>query len=227
MIRESASLLRLNALATFIPLLIAVRLRRPQDGDGYLRVLELCERYAFRVFRLAHRRANAGESTLFKLAHDLYHGTADLDAVTASLRGTLHYYNPESRFHDAFDVDPDEPGDWYSWSGLKYFLYEYRSTSAASTATNRSGSPGTKSKAQHAKRPSSTFTPQTPTDPYWKQRFSDSDATVYLNDLGNLCLTKDNDWYSNKSFDEKKGAPGQQTPCYADAGLRQERELWQ
>jgi hypothetical protein len=34
-IRESESLLRLNALANFIPLLIAARLRYPEDGLGH------------------------------------------------------------------------------------------------------------------------------------------------------------------------------------------------
>jgi hypothetical protein len=67
--------------------------------------------------------------------------------------------------------------------------------------------------------------PQPPTDPYWKQRFSEADAATYLNDLGNLCLTKDNSSYRNYSFDKKKGEPGQSTRCYANAGLRQESEL--
>jgi hypothetical protein len=47
----------------------------------------------------------------------------------------------------------------------------------------------------------------TPTDAYWRQRFTEQDGAICLNDLGNLCLTKDNSSYYNYSFEKKKGAP--------------------
>lgn len=227
-VRESDSLLRLNALATFIPLLIAVRLRYPQDGERYLSVLSLCERYAFRVFRLARRRANAGEAALFKLGFDLYHGAIDIDDVLRNLRGTLHYYNPESQFESTFELNENEPGHWYSWAGIRYFLYEYEKHLGRLAKDESVWLTWEEVEGIAREKTIEHVLPQTPTDPYWQPpRFSDEDWRVLVHDLGNLCLTKDNGSYGKKSFDEKKGAPGQDAPCYAHAGLRQERELWQ
>ena len=48
----SEKLERINVVATFLPLLIAIRLRFPDDGQKYLAALRLCEVFAFRVYRL-------------------------------------------------------------------------------------------------------------------------------------------------------------------------------
>jgi len=42
----------MRAVATFLPLLVAVRLRYPDDAGKYAELVHFCERYAFRVYRL-------------------------------------------------------------------------------------------------------------------------------------------------------------------------------
>ena len=221
-IRTSDSLVRMNVLASFLPLLIAVRSAHPTDGAKYLSVLELCEAFAFRVFRLMRWRSHTGQSTLFKFAFQIYHGEIAHDDLLQQLRATLHYYNPESSFRGAFDLK-DEDNDWYRWPGIKYFLYEYERYRCGDDDVWLGWEELEKSAREKSIE---HILPQAPTK-YWRERFSDEERVQLTHDLGNLSLTSDNSSYGNKSFPAKKGEPGKPTPCYASAPYKMERDLFQ
>jgi hypothetical protein len=55
----------------FVPLLIATRVACPGDADRYLEMVDLAECYAFRVYRLIGRGADACEAMLTRLGCDL------------------------------------------------------------------------------------------------------------------------------------------------------------
>ena len=93
----------------------------PTDGALYADLVDVCERYAARVFVIAQRRANAGQSRLFRLSNDLYLGT-DPQSVLTSLRVLLLEYADDARVSDNV-TSPNE--NWYVRRGHKYFLYEY------------------------------------------------------------------------------------------------------
>jgi hypothetical protein len=221
-IRTSDSLTRMNVLAGFLPLLIGVRLAYPTDGSKYLSVLELCEAFAFRVFRLNRWRSHTGQSTLFKFAFQAYHSELSHDDLHRQLRATLHYYNSETAFRDAFELK-DEENDWYRWPGIKYFLYEYEKFLSGDDNVWLRWEELEKSARE---KTIEHILPQTPTD-YWTERFDEEERERLTHDLGNLALTSDNSSYGNKTFPEKKGTPGQSTPCYANAPYKMERYLAQ
>src|SRR5262249_23049722 len=91
LIRTSDRLRRLGAIAVFLPLLMAVRLRFPRDADGYVSAVDLAERYAFRVYRLLGKRADAGESTIARIANQLYGEEIGLDDAMSEFRAALFY----------------------------------------------------------------------------------------------------------------------------------------
>src|SRR5439155_25494676 len=62
--RWSAKLIRTNVIAPFLPLLIATRTRLAEDSAKYLDLVRFCEMFAFRVYRLLERRADAGQGDL-------------------------------------------------------------------------------------------------------------------------------------------------------------------
>jgi hypothetical protein len=64
-----------------------------------------------------------------------------------------------------------------------------------------------------------------PTCGYWTERFDFNARLQYTNDLGNLCLTKDNAAYGNKPFPDKRGSLNSRGPCYAQSPFFMEREL--
>jgi hypothetical protein len=218
----SERLPRLRVVAPFIPLLIGTRLRFSGDPTAYMEVVERCERYAFRVYRLLQRRSQTGRSSLFQRGHQVYTRQIDLDALLSQLDGLTAYHSRQADFDRAWEMEKDK--NWYSWSGLRYLLYEYE--------THLSSGKGRTTKASWAELEKESLDhtiehvlPQTPTDSYWRDRF-DSDARARCtHDLGNLCLTLDNSAYGNKPFPLKRGAAGAGKRCYAEGDLLMEREL--
>jgi hypothetical protein len=222
-IRTSDALVRVNALAGFIPLLIATRLAHPADARLYAKVVRLCEALAFRVFRLKRWRSHTGQSTLFRLANQIYAGEVNGDLILASLRATLHSYSPEGEFAEAFRLDDEKPSDWYGWPGLRYFLYEYERHLCGKDDVWITWAEVEKGARE---RTIEHIFPQTPTGA-WLSAFSEDDRTRLTHDIGNLTLTSDNSSLSNKQFAEKKGSPGQPAPCYANSQYAMERAVCQ
>lgn len=206
-VEASERLRRLGQVAPFLPLLIAIRLRFPNDADGYLRAVTAAERFAFRAYTWRNLPSNVGLSRLTRIGFDLFNGRATLsDALDDLQRATLEYCSDE-QFAARFDA----PENWYEWSGIKYFLYEYEQHLA---------------EAQHkevkllwsqveAGKRGETIEHILPQHPdaggYWYQQFTPEQMAKYIHDIGNLCLTQDNSALGNKPFPDKKGVPGQQT----------------
>jgi len=219
--RWSSKLIRTNVVAPFLPLLIATRIRFAEDAAKYLELVQFCEIFAFRVYRLLERRADAGQADLFRIGNQLYNHAIDFDEAMRQLRVTLLAFCPDDWFEEALRR---EGYDWYHWAGLKYFLYEYEEHLAA----KKGAIPRISWEEVRRRERADTIEhvlPQTPTDSYWLDRFNDEARRLYTHDLGNLCLTKDNASYSNKPFPGKRGTAGLGKPCYAESPFFAEREL--
>ena len=214
-------LVRVRVVATFLPLLMAVRMRWPEP-EKYLEIVRLCELLAFRIYRVAQYRANYREPAMSRLAYAVAHGLE----FEETLREVREQYNDRHarRIFDEF-TEPFDLSDLYGWPGLKYFLYEYeqylalakgaspRITWAEITGLDLQDS------IEHV-LPQSIYN-----QPYWLYRFDEEARREYLHDIGNLCLTKHNSSYSNKPFPDKKGTLDSELRCYATSPLFQEQEL--
>lgn len=224
---ESIRLERLGTLASFTPLLMAVRLRFQGDGELYRRVAELCEGFSFRVYSALESRADTGQSRLFTLAHDVYDDQHQGEQILSELRRAAAHWCPRKRFERALSAEGDER-DWYHWSGLKYFLYEYEEHL---TGPTRAVKKDWEEVAQ-ARREETVehILPQTPRPGDWTSFDAEARAR-WTHDLGNLVLTFDNSHYSNKAFRDKRscsgdGYSGSGAPrCYEWSPLLQERQL--
>lgn len=215
-VEYSAKLTRMNTIATFAPLLIAAQLKST-NGAYYLKLLEVCEKYAFRVFRMLEKRANAGQSALYKTAYEYYTNSIREQQVYNIIHGLLTYFCPQQDFEKAVD----EVGDWCKWNGIKYLLFEYELYLAGGAhvhlAWKTFQNKDKKDTIEH-------ILPQTPDKPYWKKHWKKAEFEEAIHDIGNLVVTLDNSAYSNKGFDQKKGAPGM-GKCYANSALFSEKEL--
>jgi hypothetical protein len=223
LVAASRRVLRVGTTATFIPLLIAARLRHPDDPTFYAELLNLCERYAFRVYRLLRKYANSGQSQFFRLANDVFLGTRDKDATLNRIRELAAYYSPEDQFLEALERTPR-----YGWVGLKYMLYEWEHHLAGKKAVQLDWE---RLEQRDASKSIEHILPQTPTDPYWLERFTADEREQLTHDLGNLVLTEDNSVYLNKPFGKKRGVAGERssdgslTRSYANSTLFQEKAL--
>lgn len=222
LIRSTSRLGRMRLVAPFLPLLIATRLRYPGDAGRSQEVVDLCERFAFRVYQFRGLRSDTGQSTLFRLGYNLYNGTT-FDAVVADLRRSLHGYCSDQQFAARF-VLGDEPGDWYGWGGLRYLLYEYEEHLATQQKLPVK-MPWEEIDRRDKKDTVEHVLPQHPAETgYWVDHFTPEQRRKYTHDIGNLCLTYYNPTLGNKPFPEKRGRLGQPN-TYAESYLFSEREL--
>ncbi len=187
--------------------------------------MRLCEAFAFRVYKLRGSRSHTGQNTLFRLAYELFARPERADEISAELRATLLYYSPspnnELGAWFAFQATKDE-NDWFDWSAIKYFLYEYEEYRAGKDEVKVSWDA---IEGRELAKTTEHILPQSADDPYWTERFSKADHERYLHDIGNLCLTAHNGSLSNKPFSAKRGTPADTRPCYANSQLVIERDL--
>lgn len=217
----SIKLRRLGARASFQPLLIAVRLKGGVDGNAYKQAVELCEKYDFRVYEWSRRQPRAGQSTLFRLGYEYYH-YCNLQALLDGIKRTLWYYCPDSRFVQRFTYEDE---NWYTWSGIKYFLYEYEQYLADQKGISVR-MPWEDLVQSRKEDTIEHILPQTPVDEYWTIRFpTKEEQSRWINDIGNLTLTYNNSPMQNKPFRKGQTDHDDKVGYYEDSTLLVERAL--
>ena len=213
----SRKLARLGARASFLPLLMAVRVQSEDEGEIYLSIARLCEIFDFRVYQWLRYRSNAGESRLYRLGNH-YFNSPDPQRLHQDLARAILEYCTDNRFEERFSSDTE---NWYRWGGITYFLYEYEHHLAGGRPVQISYEAiGSRPKADSVEH----ILPQTASHQYWQDRFSPEQLERWTHDIGNLTLTFDNSSLSNHSFPAKKGEPGQ-IGRYAGSPLFVERQI--
>jgi len=110
---------------SFQPLILAILLK--ENSIDYSKVLNLLEEYAFKLFYIADRQSNTGDSKLYRLAFKVYNENSSPDDAYNEIKEHLEYYY---RF-DLFKGNVKElflsgnKNGYYGWSGIFYFLFEY------------------------------------------------------------------------------------------------------
>ncbi len=227
-IEWSEKLRRVGVLAPFLPILLAMRERWPEDPAKYLEIVKLCESFAFRVYRLKGSRADAGQFTLFRLGYDLAHELEEFDGAILRFKLELDYRCGNEAFEGLLSADDQQISEAYDWRGLRYFLYEYETALAS-----EQGAPKVtwhQLQSRDRRETIEHILPQSiDNQAYWRKRFRGRKHQRFLHDLGNLTLTIHNSYYQNKSFPKKKGAVDVKGHCYAKSPFYIERELmkWQ
>lgn len=220
----SEKLVRIDVMRGFTPLLIAARLRLADDAASYLKIVQLCEKYAFRVFRVARNKTNSSDDVLFRLGNQFFNQRIMLEELIESLQRELHARCNDKTLEREFSLQ--NPYPWYEnngpRAGLQYMLYEFeeRLHGGQDPTINWGAILGNRS-IEH-------ILPQNPAiESEWFARFTPDQVEQYKHALGNLTLTLlvDNIKLGRKSFAEKKGKPGQEEYCYANSRLKIECEL--
>ncbi len=217
-----AQLARARTVAVFQPMMIALCELLPRDGQTYSEVMDLCLRFAVRTYLFRGYRADAGQTRLYRLAHEMWNRRMSPAELREALRRLVHGYADDDSVRAAM-LDMED--NWYRWGGLRYFLYEYELHLLGGARPETDWLYFNKERREKTVE---HILPQTAKDQYWTERFTKRERDRLTDVLGNLVLTRDNSSYSNKPFPDKRGAagPGERTrPCYAQATLKQEQEL--
>jgi len=216
----------------FEPLMMAA-LQKGISENHLLEFLNLAERFVFLVGKVCQRRSDAGDSEFYRLSSQLYRGELTLPNVQATI---------SNRTNDFFRVDKaivgmrelfDRYDGFYSWSGLKYLLYEYEQhlrSQAGMEITRLDWNALVQSKKDHVTV--EHIYPQTAKSADWPA-FSDlakKERVALLNSLGNLLPLSNsrNAKFSNRPFAIKKqdanGVQGYYNGSYSEIQVAQHQD---
>lgn len=203
---------RIGMPAHFRPL-VAVILKNERDMSERIEIFRQIERFIFIALRITWRTSNYGASEFNRVTSDLNHGRIGLndlkrrldDRLTFVLRedGSLRSDYFQNILHAKFEAG----SGYYSWPGLRYFLYEYehdlqsRGVQKKVQWDDLTRSEGDRISIEH-------IYPQTETEE-WAEAFSRIEPKrrrYYNASLGNLLLLSGsiNSSLQNDSFANKK-----------------------
>lgn len=196
-------LTRLNrvGIGSFRPLLMAAYLK--QNSHDVLPLVKACERFRFLVSSVSERRSNTADSHFYSLAHTYFESTVAMDLVTNVDTQTMRWTNVKMFINNSVERYQKNNG-FYSWKGLRYFLYEYEKHLQGNADVKVQweifeNNQSTKVSIEH-------IYPQTPTDEYWSSRFTTIEHQNLRHSLGNLLLLSKskNSALQNDPFPTKK-----------------------
>lgn len=214
--REALARLKRVDWKYFRPLVMAVlkfRVMGEYGPEKTVEILNEIERFIFIKFHLCGARADAREGEFYKLSREFDRTERkDLNTLKQKLERELAdwCFDAHGKLVDDFYIDlvkmfNNEDG-YYSWSGLKYFLYEYETNlfvENGGTIEQVSWS-GEKKDIEH-------IYPQTPTEDWeegYEQVIGNDVAHYYTHSIGNLLisLTWKNRSLRNKPWVDKREA---------------------
>ncbi len=205
---------KMGTTASFLPLILATSYKYSSRPNVMAELFELMEKGIFIIYGLSDRRSHAAESILYSIAYNVYHDKFSLNDISIEIKNIVRDYSDDYR--KALQVDVG----FYEWGWLKYFLYEYEIWRCKKV--NR-GSPSItwqQLKRKDLEETIEHILPKTYPErvPYWTSRFSLEAHKRNHDRIGNLNLTDQNQYLSNKPFNEKK-------ELYKNSSWQIERDL--
>jgi len=213
---------KLNRLgmSAFPPLFMAALTKSKEEE--FLPLLKSAEQFIFLVFRLSQRPSNTKNSHFYRLANEFYfnkNGTTlnsvigNIDWMTQGDSGegdeyVYHGWFTLTKFKNYIDDKYQKGEGFYSWNGLRYFLFEYELFLQDKTNGNIKVKWADFNKRKKEDTIEHIY-PQTAKDKYWKIGFEEmtkKEKKQLLHSIGNLVLLakSKNSEFQNKDFNFKK-----------------------
>jgi uncharacterized protein DUF262/uncharacterized protein DUF1524 len=212
----------------FGPLVMAA-MQKNNDHE-LIELLGAAERFIFVVGRLCQRRSDTGDSEFYRLAGELFRKEKSMDEATQSVNGrTEQHFSLVKARAEMRDLFYDGQG-FYSWEGLRYFLFEYEQhlkVQAGMETSKLSWADLNSAKKDHVTI--EHIYPVTPEAGDWPQFEARSpfDRIRLTHSLGNLLLLSQsrNSKASNRPFARKKqdcdGVRGYFNGSYSEIAVAQ------
>ena len=221
-IKEWVQKLQRIGMGAFRPLLMAAMLKEKNEAK-LLELFKVAERFIFLMFHITQRQSNTKNNHFYRLA-STYYFEQDLNgskATTDSVITDINFYLDGTdedgdyigwvdllKFKSYLDEQSQKAEGYFSWSGLRYFLYEYELSlqSKAKGNTKISWADFDKRKKEDTIE---HIYPQTDSKECWQEAFkgyTKKEKKLFLHSLGNLLLLgrSKNSELQNNCFDFKK-----------------------
>lgn len=220
-------LCKLNRLKmrSFTPLLIAVMNKYTESKcieKEFLSMLKVVERFIFLIFMVSQRRSDLQNSVIYRYANEFHNNKKTIQEVIKDIsylidgeggEGDDYYYDgwlDINKFISYLDDKKRKEEGFYSWNGLRYFLYEYE-LELQQKARGKEKISWNDFEKRNKDETIEHVYPQTANDKYWKEHIlkyvkKQNERFMLLHSLGNLVLLSrsKNSELQNKDFDFKK-----------------------
>lgn len=190
------------------------------DETEFIKLLQSAERFIFLVFKITQRPSHTKNSHFYRLANLVYFDKQTVEDTIADIEWLIDGESGEGndyKYFGWFDLnkfqiyiqDQYEKGaGYYSWDGLRYFLFEYE-LYLQEKANGNQKIAWTDFNKRKKEDTIEHIYPQTPKDKCWTSEFnkySPKNREKLLHSLGNLVLLAQskNSELQNKCFDFKK-----------------------
>ncbi|MBN1860318.1 MAG: DUF262 domain-containing protein [Candidatus Thermoplasmatota archaeon] len=212
-IKEQLEKLNRLGFGAFSPLIMAAMIRRV-DNDKLLKLLKAAERFIFLAFNLSRRPSNTRDSHFYRKANEFFSNShMDLNEIISDIEEETVGSSVEEgwfdikRYFDYIDEMFKKEEGYYSWNGLRYFLYEYE----LYLKNKASGSLKVDWDDIKKRKREDTIEhiyPRDASKECWKKIFNEYESNngFLLHSLGNLLLLSrsKNSQLQNECFDFKK-----------------------
>ena len=203
--KEWIQKLKRIGMSAFPPLFMASMTKCSEKE--FLPLLKSAEKFIFLVFRLSQRPSNTQNSHFYQLANSFYFGKDDttIESAIENIESLNYGWFDLDKFYNYIKDQHKKGEGFYSWNGLRYFLFEYELNLQDKANGN------VKLEWSDFKKENTIehIYPQTPKDKCWTSvfnKYEKDEREIILNSLGNLVpLAKPkNSELQNKCFDFKK-----------------------
>ena len=200
-------------MKAFPPLLMASMVKC--EEEDFLPLLKVAEKFIFLVFSLSRRQSSTENNNFYRLSNSFYFSKKNIriqtviDEIEFLTIGTDEHWGwfDLDKFNDYIKEQYGKKEGFYSWNGLKYFLFEYE----LHLQTVAKGNGKTITWEDFNKRNKEDtiehIYPQTPKNECWTLIFKQrTNKKIILHSLGNLLLLSKskNSTLQNYCFDYKK-----------------------
>jgi uncharacterized protein with ParB-like and HNH nuclease domain len=209
--RQWITCLNRVGMAYFRPLIMSI-LKSQRTESERIDVFKKIERYIFIVFRTTTAKANYGDSEFYNAARPLDRREISLADISAKLEARMSYAFEDgtmriSDFYNILFKKFNKSSGYYTWSGLRYFLFEYE-VSLLSESRQKKVDWSDLLRSDKDKVSIEHIYPQTETEE-WEPCFMSVEPkhrSAYKATLGNLLLLSMsiNSSLQNDSFENKK-----------------------
>lgn len=207
----------------FRTLVVASFLNKNVTSEQRIRLFKIIEKTIFVFFRMARWQASYQSTVAYNFARELYKDERDIEDIISALENKFESVSSEAveTFITKIQGLFKNANGFYSWSDLRYFLFEYEMKFYDETHVPRLTDWASFTKSEKDKISIEHIFPQTPTKFYWRNQFRDYTSEEYhylANSLGNLLALSQsvNSALQNDEFEDKKKPKGKNRRGYSN-----------
>ena len=210
---EKKWILKLNRVGInyYRTLVVAAFMNKNTTEEQRLRLLKIIEKSIFVYFRMARWQSNYQSTVAYNYARELYKEEITIDEISKALEDKFSSNVSEAveTFSTKIQGLFNNNNGYYSWSDLRYFLFEYEMSMYEETHVPKLTDWDSFTKSVKDKISIEHIFPQTPTKYYWRNQFRNYDSKEQgrlANSLGNLLALSQsvNSALQNDEFEDKK-----------------------